>query len=72
MRTLTGLLFAIIMNPVFSYSETTYEKAMEDALNMLNQATNIDDFRGRPINLTVLEILKRINGFRSIMQPMQK
>ncbi len=45
MRTLTGLLFAIIMNPVFSYSETTYEKAMKDALNMLNQATNIDDFR---------------------------
>jgi hypothetical protein len=45
MRTLTGLLFAIIMNPVFSYSETTYEKAMKDALNVLNQAANIDDFR---------------------------
>ena len=45
MRTLTGLLFAIIMNPVFSYSETTYEKAMKDALNVLNQAATIDDFR---------------------------
>ena len=45
MRTLTGLLFAIILNPVFSYSETTYEKAMKDALNVLNQAANIDDFR---------------------------
>lgn len=45
MRTLTGLLFAIIINPVFSYCETTYEKAMKDALNGLNQAANIDDFQ---------------------------
>ena len=45
MRTLTGLLFAIIMNPVFPYSETTYEKAMKDAPNVLNQAATIDDFR---------------------------
>lgn len=45
MRTLTALLFAIIMNPVFSYSESTYEKAMKDALDGLNQAATIDDFR---------------------------
>ena len=45
MRTLTVLLFAIMVNPVFSYSETTYEKAMKKAEERLNQAANIEDFR---------------------------
>jgi len=45
MRTLTGLLIAIVLNPVFSYGESKYEKAMKDALDGLNQAATIDDFR---------------------------
>jgi len=45
MKTLTVLLFAIMVNPVFSYSETTYEKAMKKAEERLNQAATIDDFR---------------------------
>jgi len=45
MRTLTGLFIAIILCPVFSYGETTYEKAMKDAFDGLNQAATIDDFR---------------------------
>lgn len=45
MRTLTGLFIAIVLSPVFSYGESTYEKAMEEALEGLNQATTIEDFR---------------------------
>ena len=45
MRTLSGLLIAIILNPLFSYGEGKYEKAMKNALEGLNQAATIEDFR---------------------------
>jgi hypothetical protein len=45
MRTLSGLLIAIFLNPLFSYGESNYEKAMKNALNGLNKAAAIDDFR---------------------------
>lgn len=45
MRTLSGLLIAIFLNPLFSYGESKYEKAMKDALDGLNQAATMDDFR---------------------------
>ena len=45
MRTLTGLLIAIILNPLFSYGESKYEKAMKKALEGLNEAATIEDFR---------------------------
>ena len=45
MRTITGLLIAIVLNPLFSYGESNYEKAMRKALEGLDQATTIDDFR---------------------------
>lgn len=45
MRTLTGLLITIILNPLFCLGESNYEKAMKKALEGLNQATTMDDFR---------------------------
>jgi hypothetical protein len=45
MKTITGLLIAIILNPLFTYGGSKYEKAMKEALNGLNQATTVDDFR---------------------------
>ena len=45
MRTLTALLIAIILNPLFSYGESNYEKAMKKALEGLNQAATMDDLR---------------------------
>jgi hypothetical protein len=45
MRTLTGLLIAIVFYPLFSYGESKYEKAMNKALEALNQAATIEDFR---------------------------
>ena len=45
MRTLTGLFIAIVLNPLFTYGERNYEKAMKKALDGMNQATTIDDFR---------------------------
>jgi len=45
MKTLTGLFIAIVFYPLFSYGESKYEKAMNKALEALNQAATIEDFR---------------------------
>ena len=34
----------MVLNPVFSNSDSTYEKAMKDAIGKMDQAASIDDF----------------------------
>ena len=45
MKRLTTIALFIVLSPVLSKGESTYEKAMKDALGKLNQAASIEDFQ---------------------------
>lgn len=45
MKTLVTVVLIIVLNPVFSVVDSTYEKAMKETLDNMSQASSIDDFR---------------------------
>jgi len=45
MKTLVTVVLFMLLHPVFSVADNTYEKAMEETLSKMNQASSIDDFR---------------------------
>lgn len=45
MKRLTTILLLMVLSPIFSKGDSTYEKAMKDALGKLNQAASIEDFQ---------------------------
>lgn len=45
MKTLTTIIVFMVLHPVFSNADTTYEKAMKDAIGKMNQSASIEDFQ---------------------------
>jgi len=46
MKTLATIVLIMVLNPVFSNSDSAYEKAMKKAMEKLNQAESIEDWQG--------------------------
>ncbi|MFC2126004.1 hypothetical protein ACFLU5_14470 [Bacteroidota bacterium] len=45
MKTLVSIILLVVVNPLFSTSDSKYERAMKDALEEMEQAASINDFQ---------------------------